>query len=301
MLDFATKEDNVGDLLTAEEFNNYINELENVILLSGGALSSDPAVVNQLYTQIVAMIESYDSDYTKVRVSDDDTTPEYLDVKVVGSNSINTTVNNGGANETLSISTAFSTAQDVIDGTVTDTSVAPATLQEKAATDTEVSAASIDTKFVTPANMDAVLSYVRSNIHEVGHIMFTATSTNPSSTYGGTWTQVSQGRYITGVGSDTVDGVTRAYAQGEDSAGRYEVSLTEAQNGAHGHRVLGVDSVDSDLDPLENNSIAGDSSTQYKYVTTGKDSNPIVEDSGSGDAHENTPPAYGLYCWQKTA
>ena len=255
MLDFATKQDNVGDLLTAEEFNNYIEELENVILLSGGTLSSDPTVVNQLYTQIISMIESYDSDYTKVRVSDDDTTPEYLDVKVVGSESINTTVNNSGGNETLSLS----------------------------------------------INMDTALSYIRNNIHAVGEILFTANNTNPSVTYGGTWTQISQGRYIAGVGSDTVDGVTRAYAQGEDSAGRYEVSLTEAQNGPHGHRVLGVDSVDSDLDPLEGNSIAGDASTQFKYVTNGKNGDPIVEDSGTGENHENTPPAFGLYCWQKTA
>jgi len=92
MLDFATKVDNVGDTLSAEEFNNYIGELENCITTAGLTLDPDPAVVNQL-AQAIAIIAGSGTGVYKVKSDSLDTSPDFLGAKVTSLNgSVNTSL-----------------------------------------------------------------------------------------------------------------------------------------------------------------------------------------------------------------
>ena len=126
----------------------------------------------------------------------------------------------------------------------------------------------------------------------VGSAFFTTGNTNPGTLLGyGTWTQIAEGRFIVGVGEGTdVNTSTRTYAAGNDSVGEYKHSLTVDELPAHTH-------ADSTIN-------RGSGTGSYGNTAVGSDlrRTQITGGSTGGDlAHENSPPAFGLYVWERTA
>lgn len=127
----------------------------------------------------------------------------------------------------------------------------------------------------------------------VGSVFFTAVNTNPSSLLGyGTWVQRAQGRFIVGVGEGTdANSETRTYPQGEDSVGEYEHTLTVAEMPSHTHT--------GDFASVTNNQLSPPTINQGNtsaYLSQGS-----LNNTGGDGAHENSPPAFGLYVWERTA
>ena len=158
-----------------------------------------------------------------------------------------------------------------------------------------VDTAQIEDGAVTGDKLDAtsVLNTLGNLLFPVGSTYFTAVNTNPGTLLGfGTWSQTAQGRFIVGVGEGTdANSDTRTYAQGNDSVGEYEHTLTEAEMPSHTH-TGDVASITSTPTPNANPNYGSFAA----YVTSG-----TINSTGGDVAHENSPPAFGLYVWERTA
>ena len=134
--------------------------------------------------------------------------------------------------------------------------------------------------------------YIANYIFPVGAIYFTAGNNNPSNQFPGTsWGLVSQGKFVVGVGTDSRDGVSRTYAAGEDTVGKYTHRLTESEMPPHTHS-YGSGGVQAVTQNVSGVSVAGQLLTQ-----TGSTGGA----SGVASKHENCPPAYALYCWRRNS
>ena len=137
-------------------------------------------------------------------------------------------------------------------------------------------------------NLEAVNNPKLNDIFPVGAIYITAGNTNPGSLLGvGTWSARAQGRFIVGVGTGNDGAEGRAYGAGNSSTGSYRHQLTTAEMPAHTHSVLLGDS-DNSGGVIEHGSSRGTSTDN-------------TQSTGGDGLHENSPPAFGLYIWQRTA
>lgn len=133
-------------------------------------------------------------------------------------------------------------------------------------------------------------------IYPVESIIFTADNTNPGTRFTGTtWEQVAEGKFIAGVGTGTdANGATKAYAAGDDATGEY-------------NHTLSVDEIPSHTHPITNSSRLGSDPNVAFYGDHGNpayapQSTPLLPDNtGGGNSHNNTPPAFGMYVWKRTA
>ena len=126
-------------------------------------------------------------------------------------------------------------------------------------------------------------------IYPIGSIFFSADNVNPGVRFTGTtWTQISQGRFIAGVGIGTdINTNTHTVAAGEDSStGEYTHQLTENEMPNHTHdlpfRLIG---------PAGGGFLNG-------YPSTGE--GLVSSEAGGNQRHNNIPPYFGLYVWQRT-
>lgn len=126
-------------------------------------------------------------------------------------------------------------------------------------------------------------------IYPVGSVLFSYNNTDPATRFiGTTWTQEAKGRFIVGAGIGT-DGVTsRTYTVGDDNIGEYKHKLTIAEMPSHNHSFDNF-GYRADRDNDENKGYWDTGGTLFTNFT------------GGDQAHENTPPAFGLYVWRRTA
>ena len=134
----------------------------------------------------------------------------------------------------------------------------------------------------------------------VGAILFTEKTGNPSTwmTFG-TWTRISEGRFIAGAGTGTdSNGIEATGVIGDANAGYYEVKLTAANLPEHTHdyTVRAKDNNGRPAPTVENFRVGDTGNAAYFNFLTS-------EKAGKADptAVPTTPPAYGLYVWKRTA
>lgn len=148
-------------------------------------------------------------------------------------------------------------------------------------------------------------------LYPVGSVYFSATDTNPTFRFANTiWTQISQGRFITGVGIGTdTDGNNKTFNP-LNNDGSYSKVLNSGNIPPHYHHVaanfintLGTDS------PTADDYIAVSDGVGYRLKgttvtpTLGRTSAAIggSTDPTEASAVSITPPSFGLYIWQRTA
>lgn len=156
----------------------------------------------------------------------------------------------------------------------------------------------IDTEVTTRGDADAALdarvialeavSHAMSALFPVGSIYFMADGVSPATRLGfGVWARLGEGRFLVSQGTDVVNGVSRGYVRGADAWGEYRHQLTIDEMPAHTHPVL-----------------LGDSDNSGSVIEHGSDRGTSTDNTQStgGDAqHENSPPAFGIYMWERTA
>jgi len=139
----------------------------------------------------------------------------------------------------------------------------------------------------------------RSNNYPIGCVYYSHISTNPATTLGiGAWSRIAQGRFVVGQGS----GSGRSYNVGNDTVGRYTTTMSTPNMPQHTHRAgyakeTSGSSPSTQLDaaiPVGVQTFASEhQGTAYYYVSSSS--------TGSGNAIENSPPAYGMYIWKRTS
>ena len=141
-------------------------------------------------------------------------------------------------------------------------------------------------------------------LYPVGAVIFSADNTNPGVRFTGTtWTQGASGRFIAGVGTGNDGSNTQAVPAGNDSTGKYKHTLTEAELPSHNHNTF--KDISSSTNNTENFAARKDASGgSQNYAIQSTTETPDVfptSNTGSGTAHNNTPPSFGLYVWKRTA
>jgi len=135
--------------------------------------------------------------------------------------------------------------------------------------------------------VDLNFTNMMNTIYPVGSIIFSIDNLNPQNRFGGTWVQISQGRFVVGVGTGN-DGIQNKIFTAGNNTGEYEHQLTIAEMPSHNHTVSNFRYV-GDRDDDENKGYwdtGGSIETGY---------------TGGDQYHQNTPPGFGLYVWQRTA
>jgi hypothetical protein len=151
------------------------------------------------------------------------------------------------------------------------------------------------------------------SLFPVGSVYFTTTDTNPGTFLGGTWVRIAQGRFIAGVGTGN-DGDRSQEIVSGNSGGKYTHTLTESEMPSHDHEGISIgygkgSFIRNSGRLSENFSIgSGRSSKQSDIFVPIGGTTPFyhqgevdLEDSGGDLPHNNTPPAFGLFVWNRTA
>ena len=124
------------------------------------------------------------------------------------------------------------------------------------------------------------------HIYPVGSIFLSFTNVNPSVRFTGTtWVQVSQGRFVVGVGTGN-DGIQNKIFEAGNNTGEYTHQLTIAEMPSHTHQTYGRQSTDDDEG-------SGNNPSAKSFLTESSA-------TGGDQYHNNTPPGFGLYVWQRT-
>ena len=126
-------------------------------------------------------------------------------------------------------------------------------------------------------------------IYPVGSVIYSADATNPGDRFTGTtWEAVGEGRFIASVGTHTdINTDEGTIVAGDILGGTYNHTLTEAEMPAHTHALL-------------SHSGSQDQAVRH-YMTNGSpETTPQTESTGGSAPHNNVPPGYGLYVWERT-
>jgi hypothetical protein len=132
-------------------------------------------------------------------------------------------------------------------------------------------------------------------IYPVGSVIFSQDNNNPGTRFTGTsWSQISEGRFIAGTGTGNDGTEAKTIPAGNDATGKYNHQLTTAELPSHGHEakfsIGGSASLGGDTISPGNSNNGND-----------KLSNDVVQNTGSNTPHNNMPPSFGLYVWQRTS
>jgi hypothetical protein len=137
----------------------------------------------------------------------------------------------------------------------------------------------------------------------IGSVFFSASAANPNGQLGvGVWTRISEGRFIVGQGTGTdANSATRNYPAGNDVVGEYQHTLTESEMPGHSHSktyqyvaggALNLGFIYNDPEVYHGGGDSRSTANNKTMTTT---------TVGNDQPHENSPPAFGLYIWQRTA
>ena len=141
------------------------------------------------------------------------------------------------------------------------------------------------------------------HLFPVGSIFFSIDSTNPSGRFSGTaWAQVANGRFIAGVGQGTDSNTNKLTVNvGGGNYGEYTHKLRINEMPIHRHGFTGANGNvnNQSRSPFE---LTNDDAEQSWLPGSAANSGSRgILDSGGDDFHNNTPPAFGMYVWQRTA
>lgn len=183
---------------------------------------------------------------------------------------------------------------------------------------------------------DTFQTFTLDKAYPVGSIYMSVNDANPSTFFGGTWEAFGQGRVLIGAGEGTDANSVKKTFTGGATGGEYEHKLTTAEMPAHNHTAStdntgghthtgtaasagahkhslgcyngsgswlenGVDN-NGELRYTATTSSAGAHTHNVTIASSGAHSHTVtVNNTGSGNAHNNLPPYVGVYFWRRTA
>jgi len=147
-------------------------------------------------------------------------------------------------------------------------------------------------------------------LHPVSSIIVTFDNVNPGTRpgwTGTTWVQVSQGRFLVGVGTGTdARSESKAFTVGNNSVGVYNHVLSEGEMPLHSHK-NGI--ADHPYAVRLSGQVYGETSVDMPGLSQGPTTTSsggsrvqgFTSNTGSNQPHNNIPPEFGLYVWQRMA
>ena len=121
-------------------------------------------------------------------------------------------------------------------------------------------------------------------IFPVGAIYLSATNTNPSEYFGGTWERIADGRFLVGVDLDDDEFGGYGWIGGERT---HTLKSDEIPSHAHQWKI-------------RERKLATSSGSDI-LLGIGSDTSYWTTSNGGGKAHNNLPPFFAVYIWRRTA
>ena len=141
-----------------------------------------------------------------------------------------------------------------------------------------------------------LFSNLNYTLNPVGCIRYTSENVSPGlSLPGTTWTLISQGSFIAGVGSNTDKNANLFIVDTANTSpvsGEYTNTLTVFNLPSHNHTATLFGERDSSVPGSFIESAPGPGPTLAGIISN---------NTGGSLNHNNTPPFYGVYIWQRTA
>lgn len=145
---------------------------------------------------------------------------------------------------------------------------------------------------------DVPLAGIMNLIYPVGSIYMSMSSTSPATLFGmGTWVAI-EGSFLVGVKSDDTDFSTAGNTGGEKTH-----TLTSGEMPAHNHGSNGAATTGS-IGLSDGNTTSMTDANGYNLLWSKASTSGTyiaVKQEGSGQAHNNLPPYFAVYMWQRTA
>ena len=127
-------------------------------------------------------------------------------------------------------------------------------------------------------------------IYPVGSIYMSVKSTNPGTLFGGTWVAIAQGRCLIGVGTNKDANNESKTFTVRQTGGEYNHKLTVNEMPEHRHDTRTANGWGS-LDWGYN----------FTYTNTAAWNGDGTINIGGNQSHNNMPPYFGVYMWERTA
>lgn len=155
--------------------------------------------------------------------------------------------------------------------------------------------------FDIPASSTAFQSILNS-VYPVNSVYFTSSNASFASFLGFTWVQISQGRFIAGVGIGTDKNgntFTVQVSSNNDTTGEYTHTLSANELPPHEHTIKASQRVTGDDAAGGSRVLTADRNITNANITiTGLSAAGKITPT---DAHNNIPPYFGLYIWRRVA
>lgn len=148
-----------------------------------------------------------------------------------------------------------------------------------------------------------LVSSIVDSLYPVGSVIFSTDNNNPGSRFTGTgWEQISEGKFVAGVGEGTdKNAETHTVTAGDDTTvGEYNHTLTESEMPEHRHLGGAADRGPS-IFAFGSQVLATATPSSIDTTSRNGDTVGFTNNIGGDDAHNNLPPAFGLYVWKRTA
>ena len=140
-------------------------------------------------------------------------------------------------------------------------------------------------------------------LYPVGSIYMSTQSTSPHTLFGGTWKQI-KGRFLFATGSNTAN-TTSAYG----SMSAYAINRSAGEQGGEISHKLTTSEMPKHTHSIRYGSVGSSASDTYATVRlpynqaqsrVGEDGQGM-EEVGGNSSHNNMPPYYVVYMWERTA
>ena len=144
-------------------------------------------------------------------------------------------------------------------------------------------------------------------IYPIGSIYFSIEGDDPNTKFLDTgWVQISQGRYIAGVGQGTDENGDTATIIAGSGEGEYNHTLSANEIPSHTHTIKTDEAIFSTLDnPLDETGnyiqVSSEPGPQAQEFSGSTETGSILNSTGDDQSHNNMPPWFGVYIWKRTA
>lgn len=152
----------------------------------------------------------------------------------------------------------------------------------------------------------SLISYIIDLIFPIGSIYIStdANACNPNTKFPGTsWTTVADGRFLAGVGTgQDSNGTTQTFTIG-NNAGEYTHTLSLSEMPRHSHNPITYPNYPyvvtwTTEGRINRQEAGGDSNSSYMFPNNRPYAQTLPQ-VGNDQAHNNTPPGYGVYIWKR--
>ena len=140
-------------------------------------------------------------------------------------------------------------------------------------------------------------------VYPVGAVYISLNSTNPGTLFGGTWAKI-EGRFLLASGSNTAN-TDNTYG----TLGAGVINRPVGEQGGEATHTLTTSEMPSHAHPIRYGSVGSSSGDTYASVRVpynqaqariGEDEQGMLS-AGGGQSHNNMPPYYVVYMWERTA